>query len=565
DRYVLYTTMQGPHGLRRQLAQRILNIPENSLRVVCNDVGGAFGIKGRTMYREYGLVLWAAREVGRPVKWVADRTESFLGDYHGRDHLSVAELALDRAGNFLALRVSTFAAMGAYLSNVGPSVPASSSAMVVGTYRTPAIAVTVTGVFTNANPTSAYRGAGRPEACYVIERVVDTAAREMGIDPAELRRRNLIAPEAMPYRLPLGGAYDSGEFARNLDQALATADWTGFETRRAAARAQGNLRGIGISSYVERCAGMGDERIELHFDPSGSLSLVVGSMSNGQGHETTFAQMVAAAFGLPIESIRYVQGDTDKVYYGVGTGGSRTALLAGTSVMNGIEKVVAKGRRIAAHMMEAAEADVEFAAGRFTVAGTDRSVTITEVARIAWQANRLPPGMEPGLREAGTFAPSAPTYPNGCHVCEVEIDPATGQTRIVGYTVVDDVGHVINPLLLEGQIHGGIAQGVGQALMEEVRYDPESGQLLTASFMDYCMPRADDLCDFSTAYHEVPCRTNPLGIKGAGEAGTIGALPAVINAVIDALWPIGVRSIDMPATPEAVWRAIRSAEVVKGQ
>ncbi|MBM3485103.1 MAG: xanthine dehydrogenase family protein molybdopterin-binding subunit [Alphaproteobacteria bacterium] len=561
DRYLLHAPLQGPHRTRQQLAQDILKIAENRIRIICRDFGGSFGMKGGNMYAEYPLLLLASRRIGgRPVKWIADRSESLMSDAHARDNVSTAELALDADGRFLALRVATLASVGAYVANLGAFVPVTGLGMLAGVYTTPAITVAVTGVLTNNNSTCPYRGAGRPEAIYVIERVVDQAARELGLDPSELRRRNCIPPEAMPFKTGLIFTYDSGEFAANMARAKTIADWDGFPARRTEARERGRLRGIGIANYIERCAGQTDDRAQIRFDPSGHITLIVGSMSNGQGHETVFPQMVAAAFGVPMNAIRFVQGDTDIVSFGRGTGGSRSMTLIGNAIANAVAKMVAKAGRIAAHRLEAAPEDIVYDAGRFTVAGTDRAIAITEIARAAYRPDLLPGDMEPGLDEAGTFVTGPPSFPNGCHIVEVEIDPETGRIEIVRYAAVDDVGRVVNPLLLHGQVHGGIAQGVGQALMETVAYDPASGQLLSGSFMDYAMPRADDFCPITIETNEVPCRTNPLGLKGAGEAGTVGALPAVVHAVIDALAPLGITAIDMPVTAETVWRAIAAAE-----
>jgi carbon-monoxide dehydrogenase large subunit len=558
DRYTLYADVQYPHRVRGVLA-RILGVPEPRVRVIAGDVGGGFGAKG-WQYAEHRLVLWAARRLGRPVRWVCERTEALLADEHARDNVSEAELALDAEGRFLGLRVRTTANLGAYVSsdrnilatfqNVGT---------LVGVYAIPAAHVRVLGVLTNTSPTAPYRGAGRPEATYVVERLIDDAARELGRDPVELRRRNLVPPDAMPYRTALTFTYDCGEFEKLMDEALARADRAGFAARREESRRRGRLRGLGIAIAIERAASPGLEYAEVRFDASGAATVLMGTKNQGQGHETTFKQIVHERLGLDPAEVRFVDGDTDRVAFGVGTVGSRSTVIGGSALWLAADKVVAKGTRIAAHLLEAAEADVAFAGGRFGVVGTDRGVTLREVARAAFQPERLPPGLEPGLYESGTFSPANHTFPNGCHVCEVEIEPETGRVEVVRYSVVDDVGTVINPLTLEGQIHGGVVQGLGQVLMEQVVYDPESGQLLSGSFMDYAMPRADDLCALAVASRPVPTRLNPLGAKGAGEAGTVGALPAVMNAVLDALAAVGVRELDMPATSERVWRAIREA------
>jgi carbon-monoxide dehydrogenase large subunit len=454
--------------------------------------------------------------------------------------------------------------MGAYLSNFAPEIPTFSGAvMYSGVYAFPAIHVVVKGVYTNTVPVDAYRGAGRPEAAYAIERLIDYAARQLGVAPDELRRRNFIRPEAMPYATPLGLVYDSGDFARNLDDALAAADMAGFASRRAAARTRGRYRGIGHAVYIEQSGFPPDEFAEARFDPAGNLTLLMGSQSSGQGHQTAYAQLASEKLGLPLDKIRVLQGDTDAIAFGRGTGGSRSIPVGGAALAHAADKLIAKGRRIAAHMLEAAEADIAFEDGAFAIAGTDRSVTIDVVARAAFNPAQLPPGLEPGFAESGHFTPPSPTFPNGCHVCEVEIDPETGQVEIVRYLVVDDFGTVINPLLLRGQVHGGIAQGVGQAMLERTVYDPESGQLLTGNLTDYAVPHADTLPALEFSYNVVPCRTNPLGVKGAGEAGAIGAPPAFVNAVVNALAEVGIDHLDMPLTPERIWSAIRDAAAPK--
>ena len=559
ERYTLYADVQYPHRVRHVLASLIFRVPEHRVRVIAGDVGGAFGAKG-WQYPEHRLVLWAARKLRRPVKWTCERREALVADEHARDNISEAELALDAAGRFLALRVRTTANLGAYVSsdrnlfhtfaNVGT---------LVGVYAFPAAHVQVTGVLTNTSPTAPYRGAGRPEAAYVIERLIDDAARELGLDRVALRRANLIPPSAMPYRTALGFTYDCGDFETSMDQALQLAGAAGFAARREVSRRRGKLRGLGIANAIERAASPGPEFAEIRFDPSGTATLLMGTKSQGQGHETTFKQILHERLGLDPAEVRFVDGDTDRVAFGTGTMGSRSTVIGGTALWLAGDKVIAKGKKIAARLLEAAEADLVFSDGRFSVAGTDRAVAIRDVARAAFQVDTLPPGVEPGLYETGTFSPRADTFPNGCHVCELEIDADTGEVALLAYHVVDDVGTVVNPLTLEGQIHGGVAQGVGQALMEQVVYDPESGQLLTGSFMDYAMPRADTVCEIAVGSHPVPTALNPLGAKGAGEAGTVGALPAVMNAVMDALAPLGVRELDMPATGERVWRAIQAA------
>jgi carbon-monoxide dehydrogenase large subunit len=559
ERYTLYADVQYPHRVRHLLATSIFRVPEHRIRVVAEDIGGAFGTKG-WQYPEHRLVLWAARTLGRPVKWVCERREAALADEHARDTVSEGELALDAAGRFLALWVRTTANVGAYVSSDRNLLATFMNvATLVGVYTIPAAHVHVTCVLANVNPTAPYRGAGRPESTYVIERLIDDAARQLDRDPIELRRINLIPTSAMPYRTGLNVTYDSGQFEKGMDQALRVANVAGFAGRQEASRRRGRLRGLGLANAIERAASPQPEFAEIRFDASGGATVLMGTKSQGQGHETTFKQVLHERLGLDPDTVRYVDGDTDRVAFGTGTMGSRSTVVGGSALWRAADKVIAKGKPIAAHLLEAAEADLVFADGRFRVAGTDRAVTLTEVARAAFQPAQLPPGTEPGLYETGTFVPPQDTWPNGCHVCEVEIDPETGVVTLVKYVVVDDVGTVINPLTLKGQIHGGVAQGAGQALMEEIVYERESGQLLTASFMDYALPRADTLPDMLITSNPVPTKLNPLGAKGAGEAGTVGALPAVINAVLDALAPLGVRELDMPATSERVWQAIQAA------
>jgi carbon-monoxide dehydrogenase large subunit len=555
-RYTLYADVQYPHRVRNALASNIFQIPEHQIRVIASDVGGGFGTKG-WQYPEHRLVLWAARKLGRPVKWVCERRECIPADEHARDNVTEAELALDADGRFLALRVRTLANVGAYVSSDRNLLATFSNVpTLVGVYAFPAAHVQVTSVLTNTNSTAPYRGAGRPEATYVIERLIDDAARELGVDRVELRRRNLVPASAMPYHNALGVTYDCGDFETIMDRAVKLGDVAGFSARRQAARARGRWRGLAVVNAIERAAGPQPEFAEIRFAPSGSATVLMGTKNQGQGHETTFKQIVHERLGLDPAEVRYIDGDTDRVGFGMGTMGSRSTVIGGTALWLAADKVIAKGRKIAARLLEAAEQDITFADGRFAVVGTDRGVALKEVARAAFQPAQLPPGLEPGLYETATFAPTNDTWPNGCHLCEVEVDPETGDVELVSYVIVDDVGTVINPLTLKGQIHGGVAQGVGQALMEQVVYDRESGQLLTASFMDYAMPRADTLCDMHIESNPVPTRLNPLGAKGAGEAGTVGALPAVMNAVLDAIAPLGVRHLDMPATSEHVWRAI---------
>ena len=561
DRYLLHADVQYPHRVRQLLAEKIFEVPEQNIRVIARDVGGGFGTKG-WQYAEHRLVLWAARKVGRPVKWACERSEAVQADEHGRDNVTDAELAFDADGKVIGLRVKTIANIGAYLSAIRNLLAAFSNVgTLIGVYDIPAAHVAVRTVHSNTNPTAPYRGAGRPEATYVIERMFDEAAREFGIDPTELRARNMIAPDAMPVKNALGLTYDCGEFARNQAAVLEMADYTGFAARREDALTRGKLRGIGTANPIERSASPSPDFAEIRFSTDGTATILMGTKSQGQGHETVYKQIVNERLGLDPARMRVIDGDTDRVAFGIGTMGSRSTVIGGSALFYAAEKIIDKAKTIAAHMLEASVVDMEFAEGAFSVAGTDRSVTLTEVAKASFSPARLPKGIEPGLFETATFAPEDDTYPNGSHVCEVEIDPDTGMTEVVGYWVVDDVGTMINPVIVKGQIHGGVAQGVGQALAEQVAYDPDSGQLLSGSFMDYAMPRAADFPDIGIEAHEVPTQRNPLGVKGAGEAGTVGALPATMNAVMNALAEVGVTGLDMPATPNRVWQAIRDAAV----
>jgi carbon-monoxide dehydrogenase large subunit len=563
ERFTLYADVQYPHRVRQALATRIFKIPESHIRVIAGDVGGGFGTKG-WQYPEHRLVLLAAKKLRRPVKWTCERSEAIQADEHARDNVSDAELALDKDGKFLGLKVKTLANVGAYISSERNLLATFGNVgTLVGTYDIPAAYVGVYAVMANTNGTAPYRGAGRPEATYVIERLIDDAARELGYDRVELRSKNLIPPERLPIKTALGLNYDCGDFPANQAKALDQADWAGFARRRDEAKARGKLRGIGIANPIEKAAGPGQEFAEIRFHPSGNATLLMGSKNQGQGHETTFKQVLNEKLGLDPAVVQYIDGDTDRVAFGIGTNGSRSTVIGGSALWMAADKVIAKGKRIAAHLLEAADADIEFAinadGGAFAVVGTDRRISITDVAKASFQAARLPPGLEGGLYETGTFSPEDNTYPNGCHVCEVEIDPDTGALQIVRYVVIDDVGTVVNPLGLKGQIHGGVAQGLGQALMEQVVYDRESGQNLTGSFMDYAMPRADTMPYMEITSNPVPTKRNPLGAKGAGEAGTVGALPAIVNAVIDALAPLGVKSLEMPATSQRIWQAMRDA------
>jgi carbon-monoxide dehydrogenase large subunit len=560
DRFTLYADVQYPHRVRQALATRIFKIPEGRIRVIAGDVGGGFGTKG-WQYPEHRLVLLAAKRLRRPVKWTCERSEAIQADEHARDNVTEAELALDRDGKFLGLRVKTYANVGAYISSERNLLATFGNVgTLIGVYAIPAAHVGVYAVMANTNGTAPYRGAGRPEATYVIERLIDDAARELGYDRIELRTKNLIPPSALPCKTALGLNYDCGDFPANQQKALAQADWAGFAKRRDAAKARGKLRGIGIANPIEKAAGPGQEFAEIRFHPSGNVTLLMGSKNQGQGHETVFKQVLNEKLGLDPASVQYIDGDTDRVAFGIGTNGSRSTVIGGSALWMAADKVIAKGKRIAAHLLEAADADIEFSDGTFSVAGTDRRLSLTDVAKASFQAPRLPRELEGGMYETGTFAPDDNTYPNGCHICEVEIDPDTGALDIVKYVVIDDVGTVVNPLGLKGQIHGGVAQGLGQALMEEVVYDRESGQNLTGSFMDYSMPRADTMPYMEVTSNPVPTKRNPLGAKGAGEAGTVGALPAIVNAVVDALAPLGVKSLDMPATSKRIWQAMRDAQ-----
>jgi carbon-monoxide dehydrogenase large subunit len=571
DQHTLYTTSQNPHVIRLLMGAFVLQIPEHKLRVVAPDVGGGFGSK-IFHYAEEAIVTWAAARVNRPIKWTAGRTESFMSDAHGRDHVTKAKLALDDQGKFLGLHVSTTANMGAYLSTFATSVPTYLSAtLLAGVYTTPTIYAEVKAVFTNTVPVDAYRGAGRPEATFLLERLVDIAAKQTGIDKLELRRRNFIPADAFPYQTPVALQYDSGDYQSTLAQALKTADWDGFEARRKAAAAKGKLRGIGISTYIEACgiapsavAGALGARAGLYevgairVHPTGSVSVLTGTHSHGQGHETTLAQLVTDRFGIPLSQVDIVHGDTDRVPFGMGTYGSRSLAVGGSAMVKAMDKIVLKARRIAAHLMEASVDDVEFDRGTFRVAGTDKTKSWGEIALTAYVPHNYPiEEIEPGLDETAFYDPKNFTYPGGCHICEVEIDPDTGHTTVINFTAVDDVGRVINPMIVEGQVQGGIAQGIGQALLETCSYDAD-GQLLSGSFMDYTMPRADDVGTLSVATHETLCTHNPLGVKGCGEVGAIGSPPAVINAVVDALRDYGVTHVEMPATPAKLWHIINS-------
>jgi len=547
----VYQGCQGAHSLKERILQT-LDIDPEKLQVISPDVGGAFGLKF-FLQCETVVAVFACRETGRPVKWSADRTESFLSDLHGRDHVSHGELALDDEGRFLAMRATVAGSIGAYCSQAGPMIPWFGACMTTGVYDIPVVRVDVRTVVTNTVPVDAYRGAGRPEAAYLMERLVDEAARQLRLDRVELRRRNFIQPGQFPYRTATGRSYDSGEYERIMDSALSRAGWQDFAERRAASARAGRLRGIGLAYYVEICSAMGGENAYIAFDRHGRVSVRIGTQSTGQGHETSYAQMVAAGLGLDIEKIDLIQGDTDRVPTGEGTVGSRSMAIGGSAICQTTERVIDSGRTIAGELLEAADTDIEFEGGMYRVAGTDRSVSLADAALASFDDDRRPQGIEPGLASSERFQPEGGTFPNGCHVCEVEVDPETGVTEILRYTIEDDVGNVINPLILEGQIVGGVAQGLGQALGEHAVYDRDGGQLVTASFMDYTMPRADWLPEIDFRYREVPSPRNPLGVKGAGEAGTVGAAPALVSAVLDALLTRGIRHVDMPLTPLKIW------------
>ncbi len=554
----IYACHQRPYVWRSLLADELFHIPEHQITLIAGDVGGSYGMKGG-LYPEVVLIAWAAKKLGRAVKWVCERSEALISDDQARDMVVEDELALDETGKFLAMRRTSNNNIGAYVSWLGFNSTLGIARNVVGTYAMPAVHGRAASVLTNTLPVSNYRAPGGAPGTYALERIIDIAAFEMKIDPAELRRRNLIPAHAMPYRVASGGTYDCGEFEAVLDKCLAQADYAGASARRAEAKARGRLLGVGVSSSVDPSAGPSPETAELRFDPGGTVTILVGSTAGGQSHETIYTQIVSDRLGLEVETIKVIEGDTGKLSWGTGTGAARTATIGGTAVFKAVDKIVEKGKRIAAHMLEAAAADIEFADGSYRVAGTDRAVGFKDVAKTAFQPNKLPPNIEIGLFETATWSPDVQNIPNAAHVCEVEVDPETGKIEMKRYTAVHDVGVELNPALVRGQMQGGIAQAAGQAMMENIVYDPASGQLLSGSFMDYAMPRASDFCMFETASHPVPTKTNPMGVKGAGECGTVGGLAAVMNAINDALAPLGIRHIDMPCTPEKVWRAIHEA------
>jgi carbon-monoxide dehydrogenase large subunit len=572
--YTLYTTSQNPHVIRLLMGAFVLHIPENKLRVVAPDVGGGFGSK-IYHYAEEAIVTWASAKVRRPIKWTADRTESFMSDAHGRDHVSTAEMAVDAGGKFLGLRIHTLANMGAYLSTFAPAVPTYLYAtLLAGVYTTPVIYCEVKAVFTNTVPVDAYRGAGRPEASFLLERLVDCIAHDTGIDRVELRRKNFIPANAFPYQTPVALAYDSGDYQTTLRVALKNADWDGFEARRAEAKSRGKLRGIGISTYLEACgiapsAVVGSlgaraglyEVANIRVHPTGSVTVFTGTHSHGQGHETTLAQLVCDQLGVPLSQVDVVHGDTAKIPFGMGTYGSRSLAVGGSAMVKAMDKIIAKGKKIAAHLMEASVEDIEFADNTFKVVGTDKTKSLTDISLAAYVPHNYPiDEIEPGLDETAFYDPKNFTFPGGCHIAEIEIDPETGVTEVIAFTAVDDVGRVVNPMIVEGQIQGGVAQGIGQALLEAAIYD-KSGQLLSGSMMDYTMPRADNLPNFNVSTENTMCTHNPLGSKGCGEVGAIGSPPAIINAVVDALKDYGVRHLDMPATGPKLWSIIQAGSI----
>jgi aerobic carbon-monoxide dehydrogenase large subunit len=553
DKYTIYTTLQRAHPYRAELAKLVMKVPEHKVRVIAPDIGGSFGMKS-AVYNEVPLCLLASKKIGRPVKWMSTRSEAFLSDAMARDNVTDAELALDKDGIFLAFRVSSFVNAGSYLQS-GFQAYTGNLGTLAGVYRTPAMYVESTAVFTHTQPCRPYRGNGRPEAAYVIERMVDVAAAQLKMDPADLRRKNYVPPEAMPFKTSLTFTYDCGEFEKGMDMALKMADWDGFAKRKAESKKNGKLRGLGMSNTIERAAAASFEGAEIRFDRGGTVSIFSGSINQGQGHETTFKQVVADRLGMHPNDIEYIQGDTDKVFFGEGTGGSRSATMSGSAFYQAGEKVIAKAKAIAAHNMKVDIADVNFNEGIFSSTKTNQTTTIKDVAQDAFNPAKLPKDMEAGLFATAVYKADVENFPNGVHICEVEVDPETGKVEVVKYNVVDDVGTVMNPLLLKGQIVGGVAMGVGQILKEDINFDA-GGQLTTGSFMDYAMPRAHDFPAVEVKANPVPTKTNPLGVKGAGEAGCVGAMPAVANALVNALAEFGVKHIAMPATPEVVWRAI---------
>ena len=572
EKLTLYCTAQAAHAMRLLLGAFVLNQPEHKFRVVAPDVGGGFGSKVAP-YAEYAIICWASRKLERPVRWLGQRAECFVTDAHGRDHVTEVELALDADGRFTGLRVNTIANMGAYLSAFAPLIPTFLYAtLFAGQYTTPAISCNVKAVFTNTSPVDALRGAGRPEATYLLERVIDEAAQATGIDPVEIRKRNFIAADAFPYQTPVALLYDSGSYERALDIALEKSDWSGFAARRSASEANGKLRGIGIASPIEATGAAPSaiagqlgaraglyESAQVRFNATGTVTVFAGTHNHGQGHETTFAQLVTDKLGVPLENVEVVEGDTDRAVMGMGTYGSRSLSVGGSAIDRAMDKIIEKGKKIASHLLEASVDDIEFDSGTFTVSGTDRTISIGEVAFAAYVPHNYPlEELEPGLDEQAFFDPVNFNFPFASYVCEVEVDPETGSVSVERFTAVDDVGTIVNPMIVEGQVHGGLAHGIGQALMEGAVFD-ENGHPLTGSLMDYTLPRADTVPSFDLDHTETPCPMNPLGAKGVGEIGAIGAPPAVVNAVVDALRSHGVNHVDMPVTSESVWQAIQSA------
>ena len=578
ESYTLHTTSQNPHLTRLVLAAFMFAIPESKLRVIAPDVGGGFGSK-IYVYIEEAVCVWASKKIGRPVKWTADRTQAFLTDCHGRDHVNDVQLALDENNKIIGLRVDTVCNLGAYLSAFSVVVPTIlHGTLLSGQYDIPAIYTNVRGMATNTVNVDAYRGAGRPEATYLLERTMETAAKEIGMDPAEFRRINFIPKDAFPYQTQVALQYDIGDYEPHLDKAMEMIDYSNFEKRRAEAAKRGMYRGIGMSSYIEACGlapsavvgALGGrvgqwESASVRVNPTGTISVFTGSHSHGQGHATTFAQIVADKLGIPMENVEVIHGDTDKTPFGMGSYGSRSLASGGSAISKAGDKIINKSKKIAAHLLEASEDDIDFKDGKFVVGGTDKEKAFGEIALAAYVPHNYPlETLEPGLEENAFYDPTNFVFPSGTHIAEVEIDPATGVVEVVDWAACDDFGNLVNPMIVEGQVHGGIAQGIGQALLEDAHYD-ENGQLLTASYMDYCMPRADDLPSFKVGYTNTPCTHNDLGVKGCGEAGAIASPPALINAVIDALSPLGVTDMSMPATPQKVWKAIQESQSVAAE
>ena len=558
NQYTIYACHQRPYIWRTMMTQNMFNIPEHGMRLIAGDVGGSFGMKGG-LYPEVPLIAWASERVGRPVRWTCERSESLLSDDQARDMVVEAELGLDSEGHFLGMRLKSQNNVGAYITMIGFISTNGIANSMCGVYTTPALHGQAAAVLTNTVPVSNYRAPGGAPGTYVLERIIDIAAHKIGLDPTEIRRRNIISSSAMPYNLPTTGVYDCGEFEIIMDKCLKIADYVGSSQRIETAKILGKLRGIGVSTTVDPSAGPSPETAELRFDPGGTVTVLVGSTAGGQSHETIYTQIVSERLGIEAEDIRVIEGDTEKLSWGTGTGAARTATIGGTVVFKAVDKIIAKGKQIAAHLLEAAEPDIEFKDGAYIVSGTDKSIVFKDVAKTAFVPSKLAPDIEIGLYETATWSPDQNNTPNSCHVCEVEIAPETGIIEVARYVAVHDVGTELNPLLVEGQVHGGIAQGVGQALMENVFYEPDSGQLLTGSFLDYTMPRADNFCNFEIASHPVPTMTNPLGVKGAGECGTVGGLAAMMNAINNALLPLGIENFAMPATPERVWQTIQAA------